>query len=68
MPDKILRKAEVVEATRLCDNTLRTLEAAGLFPKRFSLLPGAKHSRAVGWSQSAVMGWIEERAASVQAA
>lgn len=65
MTDRILRKRDVCEITGMCDNTLRTMEAAGNFPRRFTLNPGGV---LVGWKASAVSNWIEERAAAVEAA
>lgn len=67
MTDTILRKPDIARITGFSDVTIRSLEAQGLFPRRFKLNPGptGKH---VGWVESEVMAWIEERAASRDAA
>ena len=61
MTDRILKKPAVRSITGLCDNTLREMESEGSFPRRFVLNP---RGRSVGWRESAVMAWIEERANS----
>jgi predicted DNA-binding transcriptional regulator AlpA len=63
--DTILRAPDVEKATGLTERSLRIMEASGDFPKRFLLNPTG---RAVGWRASEVQGWIEERAASREAA
>jgi predicted DNA-binding transcriptional regulator AlpA len=65
MKDRILRKPDINDVTGFSDVTIRSLEAQGLFPRRFKLNPLGKH---VGWRESEVMAWIEERAASRDAA
>lgn len=58
----ILRKKHVeLLDGGLTDAHRRNLEAAGKYPKRFIIIPGGK---AVGWLQSDIKAWIEERAAS----
>lgn len=61
MTDIILRKADIEKATGLTERTLRIMESAGTFPKRFVLNPGG---RAVGWRGEEIQAWIEQRAAS----
>lgn len=67
MTDTILRKPDIHRITGLSDVTIRSLEEQGLFPRRFKItgMPNCKH---VGWRQSEVAAWIEERAASRDAA
>lgn len=55
----VLRKPEVVRRTGLSAATIRRLELAGKFPKRFTL-----SAQAVGWDEREVRAWIDERAAS----
>ena len=64
--DTILRAPDVEKATGLTERSLRIMEAEGTFPKRFTLNPTG--GRAVGWRASEVQSWIEERAASREAA
>ena len=61
MTDRILRKPDINALTGFSDVTIRALEAQGHFPRRFKLNPLGKH---VGWRESEIMDWIEERAAS----
>jgi len=56
---KILRKPEVVRRTGLSAATIRRLELAGKFPKRFTL-----SAQAVGWDEREVAAWIDERVSS----
>lgn len=60
---RILRPNETAAKVSMCDRQLRDLEAAGLFPKRFSLNPNGK-GRAVGHLESEVDDWIAARAAA----
>lgn len=57
----VLRKPDIEAATGLAERTIRNMEAAGNFPRRFTLNPGG---RAVGWHAGEVMEWVAERAAS----
>ncbi len=57
----ILRKPDIESATGLTERTIRNMEAAGNFPRRFTLNPGG---RAVGWHADEVTEWIDKRAAS----
>lgn len=65
MTDTILRKPDVKRITGFSDVTIRGLEKAGNFPKRFKLNPDGKH---VGWLESEVQTWMQRRAESRQAA
>jgi len=62
---RILRKTEIEQRTGYTERTLRDLEAEGVFPKRFLINP---NGRSVGWLESEVNAWIEQRAASRVAA
>ena len=61
----VLRKDDVRRITGFSDVTIRALEAQHNFPRRFKLNPVG---RQVGWRESEVMAWIEERANSRVAA
>lgn len=63
MTDIILRKTDIHRITGFSDVTIRSLEAQGLFPRRFKLNP-APNGKHVGWKASEVQAWIEDRAAS----
>lgn len=65
MTDCILRKPDIKRLVGFSDVTIRALEAHGHFPRRFKLNPLGKQ---VGWRESEVQAWIEERAASRVAA
>jgi prophage regulatory protein len=56
MADALLRLETVRERTGLSRSTLYALVARGEFPRQVNL--GA---RSVGWIQSEVEGWIQER-------
>ena len=60
-PDRVLRKSDVEQMTGLTERTLRNMEYAGKFPKRFTINPGG---RVVGWRSVEVQNWIDARAAS----
>ena len=62
---RIVRKSEIEHRTGYTERTLRDLEAEGSFPKRFLINP---NGRSVGWLESEVDAWIEQRAASRVAA
>ncbi|MGE0109595.1 MAG: helix-turn-helix transcriptional regulator [Bdellovibrionales bacterium] len=57
MSEKILRKHAVLERIGVKNSTLYEWIKKGSFPKPFAL--GA---RAVGWRESVVNAWIEEKA------
>ncbi|MGM0584944.1 MAG: helix-turn-helix transcriptional regulator [Pseudomonadota bacterium] len=56
MAERILRRPAVLQATGLSTSTIYELMAAGDFPKPIRL-----SKRAVGWPESAVMEWLEQR-------
>jgi prophage regulatory protein len=56
MPDRFLRRAEVLRIKGGSDATLKRHEAAGLFPARYEIGPNS-----VGWRESEVMAWVESR-------
>lgn len=62
-PGRILRKPAVLERVGLSASTLWRLERAGAFPKSVRLSPNA-----VGWRESDVNQWIDERAQASEAA
>ena len=59
MPPRILRKWEVLARIRVSATTLWRLQSRGEFPPSFRISPGA-----VGWRESDVDRWIEERGRS----
>lgn len=59
--DRVLRKPDVEEITGLTERTLRDMERAGTFPRRFFINP---YGRVVGWKESEIQAWIDERAAT----
>jgi prophage regulatory protein len=54
--DRKLRRKDVCKYTGLSVTTLWRLEKAGKFPARIRL-----SSNAVGWSERAVIAWLESR-------
>jgi predicted DNA-binding transcriptional regulator AlpA len=59
--DIVLRKADIEKITGVTERTVRSMEAAGKFPKRFTINPSG---RAVGWSLREVQNWMEQRIAA----
>lgn len=55
--ERVLRVDEVVERTGLSQPTIRRREIAGDFPSRRKLGP-----QAVGWLESEVNEWLQNRA------
>jgi len=55
---RILRIPEVLQMTGISRSQVYNLAAIGLFPKSITLAPGGK---AVGWLESEVNAWIDER-------
>lgn len=51
--EEVLRWADVHRMVKLSRNTVRKLEKAGQFPKRFPLT-----DYSVGWRKSDVLAWI----------
>ena len=64
--DRIVRPVEAEQLTGLSNMHLSRLERAGQFPQRFKLVEGTGKYGACGWRFSTIMGWIDERAASVK--
>jgi prophage regulatory protein len=60
--DRILRLPEVTRVTGLCRSTIYQHMQEGRFPKSLSL--GA---RSVGWKESQITAWFDERMAGCQA-
>jgi prophage regulatory protein len=56
--DRIVRLKEICELVGLTDSTVWLLVQRGKFPQPFRIVPGG---RAVGWRQSAVESWIDQR-------
>jgi prophage regulatory protein len=56
--DRFLRRSEVYSTTGLSRSTIDKLEAAGKFPRRVQL-----SSNCVGWPESAVLQWVQDRIA-----
>ena len=57
MSRNIIRKPEVQKRTGLSDTTIWRLEKAGDFPERVVLTDAG----AVGWRESEVDRWVQER-------
>ena len=57
---KILREPEVLKRVPYSSMQIRRLEAAGVFPRRVKLSPSGT---AVGWIESEIDTYIEERVA-----
>jgi len=55
-PYRILRLAQVRSVTGLCRSSIYQLQAQNRFPQSVKIGP-----RAVGWVESAVQKWVEER-------
>ena len=58
-PARILRKSEVLERIRVSATTLWRMQGRGEFPPSFRISRGA-----VGWRESDIERWIEERGRS----
>ena len=65
---RILRRSDIVERTGLSGEHIRRLMRDGLFPQKFKLVPGTGRNGAVGWLESEVDEWINERAKGRDAA
>ncbi len=61
---RVMRLPETTQVVGYCDMTLRRLEKAGTFPKRFKLNPEGGPFGAVGHDFTEVMEWIESRRVS----
>ena len=59
VPDRIIGECECAEITDLSRTTRWRLMRKGLFPAKVSLSPNRS-----GWKISAVLAWIETRAAA----
>ena len=58
MNDRFLRISEVIFVTGLSKATLYRLMAKGQFPKQIKISSGA-----VGWRESEVMDWLDQKTA-----
>ena len=61
---RVMRLPETTELVGYCDMSLRRLEKAGSFPRRFKLNPEGGQFGAVGHDFGEVMEWMEGRRAS----
>ncbi len=61
---RVMRLPETTRSVGLCDMTLRRLEKAGTFPRRFKLNPDGGPFGAVAHDHAEVQQWIQERLAS----
>ena len=61
MGASILRRSEVLHKIGISKTTLQTLMDAGQFPKPVKL--GGPDARAVGWVDSEVQAWIDQKIA-----
>lgn len=57
MASRILRLPQVISMTGLSRSTIYAEISKGNFPKQVKLTG----SRSVGWSESAIINWIESR-------
>lgn len=57
--ERVIRKPELLRVVGLSDATIWRLERAGRFPKRVQL-----GGSAVGWIESEICGWLEEKMAA----
>lgn len=55
---RIIRRPEVIKMTGLSGTTLWRLEKEGNFPKKIKL-----SQKIVGWSETEIQRWIEDRKA-----
>lgn len=60
-PHRILRLKQVRDLTGLCRSSIYQLQAQKRFPKSVKIGP-----RAVGWVESAVQRWVEEKVTQSQ--
>lgn len=58
-PPEVMRRKDVVNATRLSPTTIYNLEKAGEFPRHFLITP-----RCAAWYKAEVEAWISSRRAS----
>lgn len=56
---RIIRPAEARERLGVSRSQLAKMQASGIFPRPFAIVPGG---RAVGWLEADVVAWIETRA------
>jgi prophage regulatory protein len=59
----VFRRAQVLSVTGLCSSNLYALIAAGEFPRPITLSGVSSRRPAVGWINSEVQAWIEQRIA-----
>ena len=66
---RVVRFPEVLEMTGIKSReTIRQLEMAGHFPRRFAINPGCESRKAQkGWLEHEVLDWLDQRAASREA-
>ena len=67
VPNRILRRPEVMALTDLTHSALHREISHGRFPAPFKLTPDPS-ARAVGWSMRAIQTWIDERESQARAA
>ncbi len=58
---QIIRHAKVCEKLQISSAKLFDMQAKGIFPKPFALIPGG---RAVGWLEDEIDHWILQRKAA----
>jgi len=61
VPPRILRLKQVPNLTGLCRSSIYQLQAQKRFPQSVKI-----SARAVGWVESAVQRWVEEKAQQSQ--
>ncbi len=66
---RVVRFPEVLEMTGIKSReTIRQLEMAGHFPRRFAINPGCESRKAQkGWLEHEILDWLDQRAASREA-
>ena len=63
MTERILRRPDVEARTGLSRSTIYAMMAEDMFPKPLRL-----GKRAVGWTETAISGWLESRIEAAKAA
>ena len=61
---RVMRLPETCRTAGVVDMTLRRMEKAGTFPKRFKINPDGGLFGAVGYDYDEVQEWVEKRLAS----
>jgi predicted DNA-binding transcriptional regulator AlpA len=65
-PQKIIRRKDLPQYVGLHRSVIIEMIQAGTFPPGIRLTPSAKHSGALGWLESTIHQWQQERARAVE--